>query len=162
MNQINPIKFLAILFLSNLFESYIAPVLIGILVSLPITFLVFSFIIYRSKNNTNAIYAFGIGLYIDLISNTFFGLNGILFCLITYVINSYSNTFKLFSYLQICIFFGASSVFFIGLSNLFLAIENFSYLILFVSFFFNTGLALLIAMSPIQSFSVNRRLSEYD
>jgi hypothetical protein len=78
------------------------------------------------------------------------------------VINSYSNTFKLFSYLQICIFFGASSVFFIGLSNLFLAIENFSYLILFVSFFFNTGLALLIAMSPIQSFPVNRRLSEYD
>jgi hypothetical protein len=78
------------------------------------------------------------------------------------VINSYSNTFKLFSYLQICIFFGASSVFFIGLSNLFLAIENFSYLILLVSFFFNIGLTLLIAMSPIYRISVDRRLSEYD
>jgi hypothetical protein len=33
---------------------------------------------------------------------------------------------------------------------------------LFVSFFFNTGLALLIAMSPIHRFSFNRRLSEYD
>ena len=147
MNQINPIKFLAILFLSNLFESYIAPVLIGILVSLPITFLVFSFIIYRSKNNTNALYAFGIGLYIDLISNTFFGLNGILFCLIAYVINSYSNTFKLFSYLQVCIFFGVASLFYIGFSNLFISIENYSYLVLFVSFFFNTVLFLILTAS---------------
>ena len=133
MNQINPIKFLAILFLSNFFESYTAPVLIGILVSLPITFLVFSFIIYRSKKNTNALYAFGIGLYIDVISNTFFGLNGILFCLITYVINSYSNTFKLFSYLQVCIFFGIASLFYIGFSNLFISTPILSYLLAFFS-----------------------------
>ena len=156
MNQINPIKFLAILFLSNFFESYTAPVLIGILVSLPITFLVFSFIIYRSKNNTNALYAFGIGLYIDLISNTFFGLNGILFCLITYVINSYSNTFKLFSYLQVCIFFGVASLFYIGFSKLFISIENYSYLVLFVSLFFNTILFLILTAS--QFYFPNNRL----
>ena len=156
------LKTMLILFLVNYLESFTAPSLLKIYVAVPLTFIVFSALAYRSSQNINPFYALSIGLFVDLISNSLFGLNAILFCLISYVINSYSNTFKLFSYLQVCIFFGAASVFFTGLSNLFLAIENFSYLILFVSFFFNIGLTLLIAMSPIYRISVDRRLSEYD
>ena len=156
------LKTILLLFLANYLESITAPAFIKIYVAWPVTFLVFSGLVYISSKNINPIYAFCLGIFVDLISNSLFGLNAMLFCLFSYVINSYSNTFKLFSYLQICIFFGASSVFFIGLSNLFLAIENFSYLILFVSFFFNIGLALLIAMSPINRISFDRRLSEYD
>lgn len=156
------LKTMLILFLVNYLESFTAPSLLKIYVAVPLTFIVFSALAYRSSQNINPFYALSIGLYVDLISNSLFGLNVILFCLISYVINSYSNTFKLFSYLQVCIFFGAASVFFTGLSNLFLAIENFSYIILFVSFFFNTSLCFLVALSPLNKLSIDKRLSQYD
>ena len=34
------------------------------------------------------------------ISNTFFGHNAVLFCFASYLINTYANAFKLFSYLH--------------------------------------------------------------
>ena len=82
----------------------------------------------------------------SFVTSSPFGLNAGLFTMMSYVINSYANTFKLFSYIQICIFFAASSVFYIGFKNLIIGLENFSYSVLFVSLFFNTLLFLLIAM----------------
>jgi hypothetical protein len=64
----------------------------------------------------------------------------------SYAISIYANTFKLFSYIQICIFFGISTVFYIGFKNLIMNLENFSYLLLFVSFFINILLFLLLSM----------------
>jgi rod shape-determining protein MreD len=92
------------------------------------------------------LYAFLFGLYVDLISDSPIGLNAALFSMMAYVVNSYANTFKLFSFIQICLFFSGSSVFYIGFSHLFINLENFSYLILFTSFIFNTFLFLLMAM----------------
>jgi cell shape-determining protein MreD len=98
-----------------------------------------------------------IGFFVDLISDTPFGLNALLFCLMSYTINSYSNTFKLFSYIQICIFFSASAVFYVGFKYLFINLENFSYLVLLVSFIFNTFLFMFIAMlkNYFPSMSIN-------
>ena len=106
----------------------------------------FSFAIYKSRFNTSALYAFLFGLYVDFISSSPIGLNAALFSMMAYVVNSYSNTFKLFSYIQICMFFSASATFYIGFSHLFINLENFSYLILFISLIFNTFLFLIISM----------------
>jgi rod shape-determining protein MreD len=103
-------------------------------------------VIYKSKFNTNALYAFSFGLYLDIISDSPIGLNAALFLMMAYVVNSYSNTFKLFSSIQICFFFSGASVFYIGFGHLFVNLENFSYLILFTSLIFNTFLFLIIAM----------------
>ena len=146
MRNAGIIKLLFIIFILNILESFISPYLINFYVSLPITFLAFSLAIYNSNRNSNPLFAFLCGLYLDLISSSPFGLNAGLFTIISYVINSYVNTFKLFSYIQICIFFAASSIFYIGFKNLFISLENFSYLVLFVSLFFNTLLFLLIVM----------------
>ncbi len=146
MNQMSLISILIILFFADILESYTAPFLILFYINIPITFFIFSYISYNLQTNPSPFFSFGIGLYIDLISGVFLGLNAILFCLMTYVVNSYSNTFKLFSYFQIGIFFGASSVFYIGFSNLFLNIYNFSYQTLMFSFFVNTFLCFLITM----------------
>ena len=146
MRNIGTIKLLIIIFVLNILESFIAPHLITFYISLPITFLVFSLAIYNSNRNSNPLFAFFCGFYLDLISSSPFGLNAGLFTMMSYVINSYANTFKLFSYIQICIFFAVSSVFYIGFKNLFIGLENFSYSVLFVSLFFNTLLFLLIAM----------------
>ena len=146
MRNTGIIKLLFIIFILNILESFISPYFINFYVSLPITFLAFSLATYNSNRNSNPLFAFLCGLYLDLISSSPFGLNAGLFTIISYVINSYVNTFKLFSYIQICIFFAASSIFYIGFKNLFISLENFSYLVLFVSLFFNTLLFLLIVM----------------
>ena len=146
MKKIGIIRLLVIIFAANIIESYIAPHLVNLYIVFPITFIIFSFTLYKSNSNTSALYAFLLGLYVDLISGSPFGLNAGLFTMMSYFINSYANTFKLFSYLQIYVFFGISSVFYIGFKSLIMGIENFSYLVLFVSLLFNTFIFLLISM----------------
>ena len=146
MRNFGIIKFLIIIFISNVLESLIAPHLIGFYLSIPITFLIFSYTIFRSNRNANPLFAFLCGFYVDLISSSPFGLNAGLFTVMSYVINSYANTFKLFSYIQICIFFSIATVFYTGFKNLLMNLENFSYLLLLVSFLINTLLFLLISM----------------
>ena len=137
-------RFLIIVFI-NFIDQNIAGFFSDLLIIIPLTFLAYSFYVYRSDNNIGAIEAFLAGLFIDLISDSYFGLNAIIFCLITYVINSYANAFKLFSYLQICLFFGLSSSAYVGFTQLVINLYNFSYLILFVSAIVNIIFCLLIA-----------------
>ena len=137
-------RFLIIVFI-NFIDQNIAGFFSDLLIIIPLTFLAFSFYVYRSDNNIGAIEAFLVGLFIDLISDSYFGLNAIIFCLITYVINSYANAFKLFSYLQICLFFGLSSSAYVGFTQLVINLYNFSYLILFVSAIVNIIFCILIA-----------------
>lgn len=157
MKKIGFFKFLLIIFLANIVESFFAPYLIMAFISFPITFLAYSLTIYNSSKNINPFAPLMIGFFVDLISDTPFGLNALLFCLMSYTINSYSNTFKLFSYIQICIFFSASAVFYVGFKYLFINLENFSYLVLLVSFIFNTFLFMFIAMvkNYFPSMSIN-------
>ena len=137
-------RFLIIVFI-NFIEQNIAGFFSDLLIIIPLTFLAYSFYVYRSDKNISAIEAFLIGLFIDLISDSYFGLNAIIFCLITYVINSYANAFKLFSYLQICLFFGLSSTAYVGFTQLVINLYNFSYLILFVSAIVNIIFCVFIA-----------------
>ena len=141
-------RFLIIVFI-NFIDQNIAGFFSDLLIIIPLTFLAYSFYVYRSDNNIGAIEAFLAGLFIDLISDSYFGLNAIIFCLITYVINSYANAFKLFSYLQICLFFGLSSAAYVGFTQLVINLYNFSYLILFVSAIVNIIFCILIAAISI-------------
>ena len=111
----------------------------------PLTFLAFTFYVYNSDKNVGAFESFSIGIFVDLISDTYFGLNAIIFCITTYFINLNSNAFKLFSYLQICLFFGLSAAAYVGFSQLILNIYDFSYLTLFLSLISNIVLCFLIA-----------------
>lgn len=146
MNKIGLVKILFLLFTADYLESLLAPILINAYINLPLTFLTFSFIIYKSGSYSSPIFSFLLGLYVDIISDSPIGLNAMLFCFMLYLVNSYANTFRLFSYFQVCLFFSASSLFFIGFTNLFINIDNFSYLELFVSFIFITVMLVLLAI----------------
>ena len=138
-------RFLIILFI-NFIDQSIANFTYDFLIILPLTFLTYSFYVYKSDRNIRAIEAFSLGLFIDLISDSYFGLNAIIFCLITYVINLYANAFKLFSYLQVCLFFGFSSTAYIGFTQLLINLYDFSYLTLFISSIANVIFCILIAI----------------
>ena len=138
-------RFLIILFI-NFIDQSIANFAYDFLIILPLTFLTYSFYVYRSDRNIDGIEAFSVGLLIDLITDSYFGLNAIIFCLITYVINLYANAFKLFSYLQVCLFFGFSSTAYIGFTQLVINLYDFSYLALFISSIVNVIFCILIAI----------------
>ena len=141
-------RFLIILFI-NFIDQRIANFAYDFLIILPLTFLAYSFYVYKSDRNIGGIEAFSVGLLIDLISDSYFGLNAIIFCLITYVINLYANAFKLFSYIQVCLFFGFSSTAYIGFTQLVINLYDFSYLTLFISSISNVIFCILIAIIPL-------------
>ena len=129
----NYLKVIFIIAIINFIELSISNALSKAYIIFPLTFLFYSYYVYKSDENINPIEAFLFGLFVDLISNSYFGLSAILFCLMTYLINIYSNSFKLFSNLQICIFFGLSAASYVGFTQLIINLYNFSYLTLFVS-----------------------------
>ena len=138
-----------LIIIANYIDSIFYLYLINIYVIFPITFLLYSFFVYKIDKYNNAIEAFFIGLLVDLISGTYFGTNAALFCLMSYLINLNSNSFKLFSYLQVCLFFGITSSTYVGFTQMILNLYNFSYIILFTSALFNILFCILIAMLPI-------------
>ena len=79
----------------NYIDLSIAAWLYDFFIILPLTFLTYSFYAYRTNKTISPIEAFIIGLINDLISYSYFGLNVILFCLITYLINLYSIVMKI-------------------------------------------------------------------
>ena len=115
---------IALIFL-NYIEFSIAGLMSKFSIILPLTFLGYSLYIYRFNTNISPISAFLVGLFVDLIQGSYFGLNATLFCIITYLIQSYSNKFKIFSYLQICLFFGLSGAGYVGFTQLVLSLYNF-------------------------------------
>ena len=153
------LKIIFSLILINLLDKEIAGITNTYFIIFPLTFLSYSFYVYKSNSNIGSSEAFFIGLFIDLISDSFLGLNAIFFCLITYLINIYANAFKLFSYLQICIFFGLSSSAYVGLSQMIINIWNFSYVTLFMSTILNIILCILmVILSAYLPNFVKRRL----
>ena len=138
-----------LIIIASYIESIFYLYLINIYVIFPITFLLYSFFVYKIDKYNNAIEAFFIGLLVDLISGTYFGTNAALFCLMSYLINLNSNSFKLFSYLQVCLFFGITSSAYVGFTQMILNLYNFSYTILFTSALFNILFCIFIAMLPI-------------
>ena len=153
------LKLIFSLILINLLDKEIAGITSAYFIIFPLTFLSYSFYVYKSNSNIGSSEAFFIGLFIDLISDSFLGLNAIFFCLITYLINIYANAFKLFSYLQICIFFGLSSSAYVGLSQMIINIWNFSYVTLFMSTILNIILCILmVILSAYLPNFVKRRL----
>ena len=143
------IKKIFLIFIVAYLDYKIAFGLSKIYVVLPLTFLVYSFFLYRSVNNIGPFESFLTGLLVDLITNSYFGHNAILFCFASYLIDTYSNTFKLFSYLQICIFFGVSATAYVGFTQIILNLYNFSYITLFISAIFNIFFCIFVAMLSV-------------
>ena len=130
----------------NFIDQNIALLFSKIFIIIPLTFLAFSFYVYKSDKNISSLEAFTFGLFVDLISDSYFGLNTIIYCLTTYLINQNANSFKLFSYLQICLFFGLSASAYVGFSQLIINLYDFSYTTLLLSLFANIIFCFFVAL----------------
>ena len=140
------LKRLFLIVFINFIDQNIALLFSKISIIIPLTFLAFSFYVYKSDKYISSLEAFSFGLFVDLISDSYFGLNTIIYCLTTYLINQNANSFKLFSYLQICLFFGLSASAYVGFSQLIVNLYDFSYTTLLLSLFANIIFCFVVAL----------------
>ena len=140
------LKRLFLIVFINFIDQNAALLFSKIFIIIPLTFLAFSFYVYKSDKNISSLEAFCFGLFVDLISDSYFGLNTIIYCLTTYLINQNANSFKLFSYLQICLFFGLSASTYVGFSQLIINLYDFSYTTLLISLFANIIFCFIVAL----------------
>ena len=113
------LKILFLIVLAYNIEVFINPIFNNVNIIIPFSFLTYSYFAYKDKNGFTASSSFSIGLLMDLVSGSYIGLNGLIYCMTTYIINSYKYVFRLFSYLQISIFFGIIASTYVALTHLF-------------------------------------------
>jgi len=148
----NFLKILATIIFANYLDTKFNFFMVDYYLSFSLGFLVFCFWVFSLPNNIYAVSSFIIGLIIDLILGSPFGLNALLFTISSFIIHSYRYSFKIFSFLQITIFFAFLSMFYLGFINLFVNTANFSYLLIFLSFFLNgiTWISIYILMNKFK------------
>ena len=154
----NFMRKILLVILINYIDSIIQEYTLKLYTIIPLTFLLFSFYVYKSKRIVGPLESFIIGLFVDIISESFLGLNAALFCITTYLVNLNSNSFKLFSYFQICLFFGIIAAAYVGFYQLVVNLYNFSYLILFISLITNIMLCITFAFFSIYFPSFKNRI----
>ena len=100
-----------------------------------VTYLFLCYLCIRNPQKINSLFGAYIGFVIDLYQNVFFGLHATLFTLTIILINYNYFRLKMFSTLQITVFFSFFVAFFVGFKSILLSTMNFQYLMVFLSFF---------------------------
>ena len=75
------------------------------------SYLIFSYWVFAAPEKIRVSQSILIGFLVDFLSNSEIGFHITLYCLFSLIIHAYAYTFRLFSYLQLAIFFGTSASF---------------------------------------------------
>ena len=75
------------------------------------SYLIFSYWVFAVPEKIRVSQSILIGFLVDFLSNSAIGFHISLYCLFSLIIHAYAYTFRLFSYLQLAIFFGTSAAF---------------------------------------------------
>ena len=100
-------------------------------------FLIFTYWVFAMPEKIQSLAAMLYGLAVDLFFSNVIGYNMLFFVATSYVIDLYVFRFRIFSYLQLSVFFSGSSTFYIACKYLLLSPSNYSYLVLMFSFVVN-------------------------
>jgi len=76
--MISLLKRLFLIIFINFIDLNIALLFSKIFIIIPLTFLAFSYYVYKSDKNISSLEAFSFGFFVDLISDSYFGLNTII------------------------------------------------------------------------------------
>ena len=115
-------------------DDSLNPITIKIFLELNFGFLIFSYWVFAMPEKLQSSAALFYGLVIDLLFSDVIGFNMLMFIGTSYIIHLYVFRFRIFSYLQLSVFFSGSSTFYIACKYLLLSPYNYSYVVLIVSF----------------------------
>ena len=115
-------------------DESLNPISIKLFLELNFGFLIFAYWVFALPDKIQSSAALIYGLIIDLFFSNVIGLNMLFFVVTSYIIHLYVFRFRIFSYFQLSVFFSGSSTFYIACKYLLLSPNNYSYIVLFVSF----------------------------
>jgi len=118
-------------------DHYFNQFTIKYLLELNFGFLIFSYWVFAMPEKIQSLAAVLYGLAVDLFFSNAIGFNMLFFVATSYIIHLYVFRFRIFSYFQLSFFFSGSSTFYIACKYLLLSPNNYSYLVLILSFVVN-------------------------
>tara|TARA_B100000767_G_scaffold56486_1_gene52065 strand:- start:546 stop:1052 length:507 start_codon:yes stop_codon:yes gene_type:complete len=111
--------------------------------------LIFCYWVYAMPEKLHSSSAFIYGGLIDLCFGNSLGFHMMFFVFISYVIHVYVFRFRLFSYLQLIIFFAGTAIFYLVCKYLVFSPFNYSYWLLICSFGFNALFGCLFTLACV-------------
>ena len=115
-------------------DEFLNPISIQLFLELNFGFLIFAYWVFALPDKIQSSAALIYGLAIDLFFSNVIGFNMLFFTAISYIIHLYVFRFRIFSYFQLSVFFSGSSTFYTACKFLLLSPNNYSYIVLTVSF----------------------------
>ena len=115
-------------------DESLNPISIKLFLELNFGFLIFAYWVFALPDKIQSSAALIYGLIIDLFFSNVIGLNMLFFVATSYIIHLYVFRFRIFSYFQLSVFFSGSSTFYTACKFLLLSPDNYSYIVLMVSF----------------------------
>ena len=134
--KLSELIYMTIIFIIlNFVDKKVNFFLMDFLIVSNISYLFLCYLCFKNPQKINSLFGAYIGFFIDLQQNVFFGLHATLFTLTILLINYNYYRLRMFSKLQITVFFSFFTVFFVGFKSILLSTMNFQYLMVFLSFF---------------------------
>ena len=121
-------------------DNYFNQFTIKYFLELNFGFLIFSYWVFAMPEKIQSLASLLYGLAADLFFSNAIGFNMLFFVATSYIIHLYVFRFRIFSYFQLSVFFSGSSTFYIACKYLLLSPNNYSYLVLILSFVVNAVL----------------------
>ncbi|MDC3271533.1 rod shape-determining protein MreD [Gammaproteobacteria bacterium] len=115
-------------------DESLNPISIKLFLELNFGFLIFAYWVFAFPDKIQSSAALIYGLIIDLFFSNVIGLNMLFFVATSYIIHLYVFRFRIFSYFQLSVFFSGSSTLYTACKFLLLSPNNYSYIVLTVSF----------------------------
>ena len=115
-------------------DESLNPISIKLFLELNFGFLIFAYWVFALPDKIQSLAVLIYGLIIDLFFSNVIGLNMLFFVATSYIIHLYVFRFRIFSYFQLSVFFSGSSTFYTACKFLLLSPNNYSYIVLMVSF----------------------------
>ena len=134
MRSSNHFIILSTIMLGYWLDDSLNPISIKLFLELNFGFLIFAYWVFALPEKIQSSAAFFYGLAIDLFFSNVIGYNMLFFTAISYIIHLYVFRFRIFSYFQLSVFFSGSSTFYTACKFLLLSPNNYSYIVLMVSF----------------------------
>ena len=134
--KLSELIYMTIIFIIlNFVDKEVNFFLMDFLIVSNISYLFLCYLCFKNPQKINSLFGAYIGFFIDLQQNVFFGLHATLFTLTILLINYNYYRLRMFSKLQITVFFSFFTVFFVGFKSILLSTMSFQYLMVFLSFF---------------------------
>ena len=137
MKSKNHLIVLSTIIAGFLLDNYLNQFTIKYFLELNFGFLIFSYWVFAIPEKIQSLAAMLYGLAVDLFFSNAIGFNMLFFVTTSYIIHLYVFRFRIFSYFQLSVFFSGSSTFYIACKYLLLSPNNYSYLLLILSFVVN-------------------------